>query len=471
MKGKTVSRIVLILLLVNSGVMGIFTFLAGNPGAVVGTWAKSTTPAFDYNDVLIPDDIPDNPGGSSPPGYWETSEYLIGDVAVGIIFLESNGSFDPSTEDWTSAEEANVMSEITIGLNWLADQNPAAGVSFVFDVHYKIPTRYEPINRPSLSKSVWIYEAMNFLGYPSTGDYFKQVRNYVNDLRDSLGTDWAYVMFIVDSSADYDGRFSDGYFAFAYLGGPFLVMTYDNGGLGINEMDRLAAHESCHIFYATDEYNGVTEYSGYLGVDDVEGSGCLMDARAPWCLSYGTRGQLGWRDSDGDSIQDIVDTFPQTTLTPYTPDPTNDTILTYVGHVKEAPYTNQNIFGSCKNVTINTITRLEFRANSGGWMSAHPTDGAFDEDEENFTFTTPRLWGGTHTIVVRGKNSVGNIETVSAVDTVTINAPARVLLVGGKAVPIVKSLDKNNSPVILGWLTIIMFPLIAIVFLKKTKEA
>lgn len=450
--------------------MGIFIFLAFNPGVVVVTWAESTTPVFDYEDMLTPEDIPNNPGGGSPPGYWETSEYLIGDVAVGIIFLESNGSFDPSTEDWTSAEEANVISEITIGLNWLADQNPAAGVSFVFDVHYKIPTSYEPINRPSYSIGVWIYEAMNFLGYPSMGDYFKQVRNYVNDLRDSLGTDWAYVMFIVDSSADSDGRFADGHFAFAYLGGPFLVMTYNNGGLGINEMDRLAAHESCHIFYATDEYNGLLEYSGYLGVKDVEGSGCLMDARAPWCLSPGTRGQLGWRDSDGDYIQDIIDTFPLTTLFPYTPDLTNDTILTYIGHVKEVPYPNQNIFGSCKNVTINTITRVEFRVDSGGWISATPTDGAFDEDEENFTFTTPKLWGGTHTIIVRGINSIGNVETVSAVDTVTIVAPERVLFVGGKAVPIAKLIDDKDSPVLRGWLTIIAFPLIAVVYLKKRKQ-
>lgn len=72
--------------------------------------AESST-VFDYYDALIPPDIPDYTD-HPPPGYYETSEYLIGSVAVGIVFLESDGAIDPSTEDWTTAGESSVISEI-----------------------------------------------------------------------------------------------------------------------------------------------------------------------------------------------------------------------------------------------------------------------------------------------------------------------------------------------------------------------
>lgn len=408
------------LLFLVASVVVVLALSAGSMDILIVKGAELPTPAFDYNDALIPPDIPEGAPDGSPPSYLETSEYLIGDVAVGIIFLESDGSIDTETEDWTTTEESNVINEITVGLNWLAGQNPGAGVSFTFDIQYGVPTSYEPINRAGpAGHGLWISEAMTYLGYPGVS-YFTQVRDYINDVRNTLGTDWAYAMFIVDSSNDPDGSFTDGWYAYAYVGGPFLVMTYDNDGYGIGNMDYVTAHETCHIFYATDEYNGVTETSGYLGVQDLEGSGCMMELANTWWLCTNSREQLGWRDSDGDGIQDIVDTFPDTTLNPHSPDPTFETILMYTGSVVEVPYPNNNPRGTGNDVTINTITNVEFRVDGGSWTSATPTDGAFDEDEEDFTFTTPPLSQGTHTIEVRGINSVGNIETTYASDTVTI---------------------------------------------------
>jgi len=78
-------------------------------------------------------------------GFYDTSEYMIGDVAVGIIFLESNGTTDASTEDWTSGEESSVVSEIQAGLNWWKAYKPSAKLTFTYDIHYKVPTPYEPI--------------------------------------------------------------------------------------------------------------------------------------------------------------------------------------------------------------------------------------------------------------------------------------------------------------------------------------
>jgi hypothetical protein len=385
----------------------------------VGKASKQPAPLI--NDALIPPDIPPEHNSPITPGYYETSEYLIGSVAVGVIFLESDGTIDPQTENWTSSEESAVISEIQLGLNWWSVQNPAAGVSFTLELNYRVPTSYEPIRHPHTDEGLWISEAMNYLGYPGAF-YFAQVRNYINDLRNDSNTNWAFAMFVVDSSNDSDGMFADPppqHFAYAYLGGPFLVMTYDNDGWGIYQMDRVSAHEMGHIFYATDEYNGVTEYSGYLNVSDVEGSGDLMDTAA-WSLSSGTQGQIGWNDTDSDGILDIVDTFPETTLNQYVPDPTNDATLVYTGSVTEVPYPNNNPYGTRRDVTINTITSVQFRIDYSAWVNANATDGVFDEAVEDFTFTTPSLSAGTHTIETRGVNSVGNVETSYSNDTVTI---------------------------------------------------
>lgn len=393
---------------------------------VSGTQTPSSTITL-HSDALIPPDIPiiKNTQFLGPdPGFYETSEYMIGTVAVGVIFLESNGAIDPDTETWTTAEETNVQNEITQGLNWWKSQNPNAGINFVYDWHFKVPTSYEPIIHPSggtdnTYEKLWVSEAMAYLGYTS-GDWFARTRSYINALRTSKGTDWAYAIYVVDSSNDADGCFSDGWCAYTYYGA-FVVMTYDNDGWGISNMDRVTAHETGHIFWATDEYNGITEYSGYLNAADVEGSGCLMDNNN-LCLSTGTQLQVGWRDTDYDGILDIVDTNPDTTLNPYTPDPTSNTTLTYTGSATVVPYPNNNPqpSNSGNSVTINKITKVEYRVDGGAWIGAIAVDGLFDEPVETFTFTTSSLSPGQHIIEARALNSVGNYDPTPASDTVTI---------------------------------------------------
>ena len=92
--------------------------------------------------LLSPPDLPATSeigvaaNSSVTPGYYQTSEYLAGSVAVGIILVESNGSSDPSTEDWTADEKQNVYNEIVTGLNWWATLDPRANLSFVYDDHF-----------------------------------------------------------------------------------------------------------------------------------------------------------------------------------------------------------------------------------------------------------------------------------------------------------------------------------------------
>jgi hypothetical protein len=373
---------------------------------------------------------------SPGPGYYDTSEYLIGSVGVGVIFLESNGSIDPSTENWNTTETTNVQNQITQAMTWWVNQNLWAGVSYVLDVHVAVPTSYEPIIHPSAItnpayEKLWVSEAMASLGYGS-GDWMKRTRDYVNAMRTAKGTDWGLAVFLVDSSNDFDGCFSDGYCAYAYLGGPFIVMTYDNDGWGISGMNQVMAHETGHIFWATDEYNGITEYSGYLNAADVEGSGCLMDTNA-LMLSSGTKLQVGWRDSDGDTIQDIVDTFPETVLNPYPQDPTSQQILAYTGNATEIPYPNNNPQPGCpgNDVTVNKIMMVFYRIDGGNWYPTIPSDGSYDQPMENYGFSTPPLPHGPHFIETYAMNTVGNIDSTPASDTVTIdNAPSTPTLNG-----------------------------------------
>ena len=204
------------------------------------------------------------PVASYAPGYYDTSVYMLGDVAVGIILPESAGN----GENWTTEEKNAVVNEIQAGLNWWKSTGgELANLNFEYDLQLGIPTTYEPINHPQSEEGLWIDNVMYNLGYTS-GDYWDRVYAYENDIRNQYQTDWAFTIFVVDSSADVDGKFTDGFFAYAYIGGPFLVMTYDNNGWGIGNMDKITAHETGHIFMAGDQYGScstTTKY-GYLGI-------------------------------------------------------------------------------------------------------------------------------------------------------------------------------------------------------------
>ena len=72
---------------------------------------------FFIQDGLIPPDFNDVKSVSSvlpDPGFYETSEYMMGSCAVSVIFLESNGAIDASTEDWTSTEVNQAKSEMVV---------------------------------------------------------------------------------------------------------------------------------------------------------------------------------------------------------------------------------------------------------------------------------------------------------------------------------------------------------------------
>jgi len=95
----------------------------------------------------------------------------------------------------------------------------------------------------------------------------------------------------------------------------------------------------------------------------------------------------------------IADTTPPTvTITPLSPDPTENSTPTFAGTASDE----------------SSISAVEYRVDDGDWTAATASDGAFDSPAEDYTFTTASLADGEHTVYVRATDSASN--TTAEVD-------------------------------------------------------
>ncbi len=376
-------------------------------------------------------------------GFYDTSEYLMGKVAVNVVFVQcASGGPDTCTETngWTLTKRNQVMNGVQNAMAWWAARNSAAHLSFVYD-NTTVTTGYEPISRPSTDEGLWVTQVMGTLGY-SEADYFDRVTHYDNDKRDAAGADWSFTVFMVDSENDLDGQFSDNALAYAYIGGPFMIMTYDNDGYGIGKLAPVAAHETGHIFYALDEYAAsaclTTAHSGYLNgynTNCENGGGvenCIMRGDTPPydfpAVCGATRKMLGWTDANANGAIDILDLPPNTALTSYSPDPTSNTSPAYSGLADStAAYTNSNTYDyfgpgrAVHNISINKIAAVEYNVDSAGWQAATPADGAFNGNIEPFTFAAASLATGAHTVQARALDIFGAYDPSPASDSLYVD--------------------------------------------------
>lgn len=359
-----------------------------------------------------------NADTSLAPGFYQTSEFMLGRVAVGVILPESDGTIDSNLSDWTAAQRQQVLDKVKRGLNWWSQLSPEAHLTFVIDDHASTPiaTGYEPIGHPQNEEGMWIGDVLGKLGY-ADGSYWNRARTYVNDLRKTYDTDWAFAVFVVNSTGDADGAFADRYFAYAYVGGPFLVMTSDNAGYGIGNMDAITAHETGHIFRALDQYGAAnvacTTRSGYLGVETQNGEHAGCASNVPSIMRGGispyaanaidpyARGQIGWRDSDGDGIYDPVDTIPTLTITASTQ---AGNVWSYAGRATDDPYPST----LRPAVTINEVV-VEYSIDGGKWTLTQPADGAYDSPDEPFTLTLQLADSGNHHVGLRARTGANGV--------------------------------------------------------------
>jgi hypothetical protein len=217
------------------------------------------------------------------------SARLSGSVAVGLVLVEGPTAalqFDPT-------ERAKVVAETQNGATWLGGRHPVQPVTWRWDIDVlRINVAADP-NAADL-EALWRDPAMAALGY---GSGLGGVRGYAEDLRRQLGTDWAYVTFFT--------KYPTGWFAYASVGGPRLVMQYDNDGWGPDNIDRVFAHETGHIFNAPDEYassncncGGTWGYYGKPNANCANcapggGVSCIMKANT-WDMCPSTPYHLGF---------------------------------------------------------------------------------------------------------------------------------------------------------------------------------
>jgi hypothetical protein len=435
--------------------------------------------------------------------WYDVSEFLLGKVYVKVFFLESN-EISPNAENWTEMEKAHCKKALETALAELrkrfikefetmqGTKKLPPGVHLDFTIDYEtVEISVEPIrlNGSGVRFStgdlkIWVNEVMALKGFsdktPPLGrhpilpypPYQYNVAEYASHLRNISGTDWAVIIFFYDNSNDTDGKFANGRSAGPPmgLGGPGLHFS-NNRGRPFIERQKTAEdpasylgmiHEFLHVWYAIDEHPANKHFRedaviGYLGGQNLnykmrKGYKCSMySANLYWPrLCPYTKQHIGWADSDGDNIPDILDVLPIVTVSPIA----EAGSLTYKGKAISPPFPNKNPYsegGSIKpphdlsvvlhlvpaserrvgimhrfrkvpafkppfpwtrnDITINEIILVEYRVSQGEkvvreWTKAQPDDGAYDEAVEDFTFTLEALSPGTYTLEVRSMSSV-----------------------------------------------------------------
>jgi hypothetical protein len=218
-----------------------------------------------------------------------TSLYMTGSVAVGLIIVSGTDS----SLTFSTAEQQKVIQEVQEGLNFLANAESRANLSFVYDIRL-ITVSAAPGSTATYesAEGPWRNAALQQMGYaPERASSIK----YAQDLRQSKGTNWSYVAYFTKYPLHH----------FAYAVSEKTVMHYNNDGWGPDNISKVFAHETCHIFGAADEYGSCScgGSHGYLGIPNnncrncagtqVE---CLMDGNVLEICQW-SRGQIGWDES------------------------------------------------------------------------------------------------------------------------------------------------------------------------------
>ena len=217
---------------------------------------------------------------------------MVGDIAVGLIIVEG-----PTPElQFSDAEQTQIVAEVQNGLTWLAAQNPSAAITWTYDIHV-VSITTAPNPGASDLEALWRDPAMAQLGYSAD---WSGVETYVRDLRRNLQTEWSYCGFFT--------RYPVGHFGYANIWGPRIVMQWPIDGWGPDNIDRVFAHETGHIFGAPDEYAssgcGCGGNWGFFQTSNTNcincapggGVGCIMRSNE-WAMCSHTRTHIGWEST------------------------------------------------------------------------------------------------------------------------------------------------------------------------------
>ena len=342
------------------------------------------------------------PLGATP---LDTGEFLLGTVSVTPVFFSSTGQTDPNTQDWSPVTNSQgldeidqVMQKLVQGIEWWSDTLDTLGtvhtLDFQFDttfVEAPFPTRFEPIDRNGDEFTRYVTEFIIAQGYSGAASIEEGMRQFNQQQRDLHGTDWAFTIFVVDASDDQDGMFAPGpghRGAFAFAGGLFMVVPSTRSAA-------IFAHEMGHIFWALDEYPfGASwqDHRGYYdtqalnaadnpafdqpGVDQeisiMRGFSALDQAFAQHVSPASTLAMVGWQDSDGDGIFDVLDVPLALDANGYYDIANSE--YHFQGVASAVPLINKNSSGPQSDITLNRISQIQYRLDDGPWTAAATPD-------------------------------------------------------------------------------------------------
>ncbi len=339
----------------------------------------------------------------------DTGEFLLGTVAVTTVLLESNGAIDPQTQNWGEAEIQPMIDEVVEGVTWwkqlLDKQGSRHTLDFVFDHQFAeqpFETSYEPIDRPSGDQQKYVGEFLAAQGYGGESTIENAMWRFNHAQRERLGTDWSFTVFVVDASDDPDGLFPVGGFpaAFALPGGLYMVLPSERQASTV-------AHEMGHIFWAFDEYTeGGAPYDAHRGYYDTQNlnagvdrpnpqppdpplpprENSIMRGGVPLKNAYdsvtsaaATLALVGWRDSDGDGVFDVLDVPLDLDAVGYFDAAASEyhlsgTAAAVALHNRNSYGEHPSVIGTNADITLNRISEIQYRLDNGPWQTAATPD-------------------------------------------------------------------------------------------------
>ncbi len=332
-------------------------------------------------------------------GQYDTSAFMAGEIHVNVVLFESNGRIDPDTENWSKDEIDKVVGHVKKACAWWEEmwkrKNYVGKLHFTVDLeHANTPfqTSYEPITHGAFRDDrLWIGEFLNSLGY--SGDKNRMLYQFTADTIEKHNADFAFNIFIVKADNDRDHYFSDSYRSYTLgrqydgVSDTYILTAYSRPYDWYSSQS--FAHEMAHIFGAADEYPGQGNYNdrvGYYGVQNTNAPDgnpdrnrivpSLMNSSISSAFERHTTSpqsleMVGWRDSDGDGIIDVLDAPIEVT------DFSSKLKLSDSTYDFTGTFTVQKVpnYNNTKAITINSVDRLLYRfGESGEWKPANEKD-------------------------------------------------------------------------------------------------